>query len=151
MRVQDVMTDQVYKVTPGTTAEDAWNIMRIRRIHHLVVTQAGRIVGLLSARDFDGVKGSLERELHTVADLMTRHVVTVTPRTPIRTAANVLRGHSIGCLVVVTEGRLVGIVTVADLLEQMGRGLGGPLATPRRWTLHHRVPHKKQHGAARAW
>ena len=55
MRVQDVMTDQVYRVTPDTTAEDAWNLMRIRRIHHLVVTQAGRIVGLLSARDFGEV------------------------------------------------------------------------------------------------
>ena len=31
MRAQDVMTDQVYKVTPDTTAEDAWNLMRIRR------------------------------------------------------------------------------------------------------------------------
>ena len=57
MRVQDVMTDQVYKVSPDTTAEDAWNLMGMRRIHHLVVTQAGRIVGLLSARDFAGVKG----------------------------------------------------------------------------------------------
>ena len=49
MRVQDVMTDQVYKVSPDATAEDAWNVMRLRRIHHLVVTHAGRIVGLLSS------------------------------------------------------------------------------------------------------
>ena len=151
MRVQDVMTDQVYKVTPDTTAEDAWNLMRIRRIHHIVVTQAGRIVGLLSARDFGGVKGARERELHTVADLMTPHVVTVTPKTPIRTAANVLRAHSIGCLVVVTRGRVVGIVTVADLLEQMDRGLDRPVSTPHRRTIHHRTPHKKQHRAGSAW
>ena len=86
-----------------------------------------------------------------MGDLMTPHVVTITPTTPIRTAANVLRGHSIGCLVVVTGGRIVGIVTVADLLEQMGRGLDRPVSTPQRRAIHHRVPHKKQHGAARAW
>ena len=151
MRVQDVMTDQVCKVTPDTTADDAWNLMRMRRIHHLVVTQAGRLVGLLSARDFGGVKGGRERERHTVADLMTPHVVTITPKTPIRTAANVLRGDSIGCLVVVAGGRIVGIVTVADLLDQMGRGLDRPISHPQRRTIHHRVPHKKRHGAAGAW
>jgi signal-transduction protein with cAMP-binding, CBS, and nucleotidyltransferase domain len=129
MRVQDVMTDQVYKVSPDTTAEDAWNVMRMRRIHHLMVTEAGRIVGLLSARDFGGVKGARARELYTVADLMTTDVATITPKTPIRTAANVLRGHSIDCLIVVTGGRLVGIVTVADLLEQMGRGLNGGISS----------------------
>ncbi len=151
MRVQDVMTDQVYQVTPDTTAEDAWNLMRVRRIHHLVVTQAGRIVGLLSARDFGDIKGARERELHTVADLMTPHVVTITPKTPIRTAANVLRDHAIGCLVVVTGGRIVGIVTAADVLEQMGHNVERAFSTPHRRTIHHRVPHKKQHRAGGAW
>jgi CBS domain-containing protein len=117
MRVQDVMTDQVYTVSPDTTAEDAWNVMRMRRIHHLVVAQAGRIVGILSAHDFGGSKGARARELCTVADLMTRRVVTVSPTTPIGRAANVMREHSIGCLAVVKGRRIVGIVTDADLLE----------------------------------
>ena len=151
MRVQDVMTEAVYKVSSDTAAEDAWNLMRMRRIHHLVVTRAGRIVGLLSARDFGEIKGPRARELHTVADLMTPHVVTVSPTTTIRKAANVMRGHSIGCLVVVTGGRIVGIVTVADLLELMGRGHDLPAPTGRRRLIHHRVPHEKHHGATIAW
>ena len=57
MRVQDVMTDQVLTVSPGIAAEDAWNTMRMRRIHHLVVTRAGRIVGLLSDGDVGGERG----------------------------------------------------------------------------------------------
>ena len=144
MRVQDVMTDQVYKVSPDTTAEDAWNLMRMRRIHHLVVTQAGRIVGLLSARDFGGVKGARARKLHTVADVMTPDIPTVTPTTPTRVAADVLRGHPVGCLVVITGGRIVGIVTLADLLEQIGRGRDRPLSTPLRPTRNHRVLLKKR-------
>jgi CBS domain-containing protein len=150
MRVQDVMTDQVYKVAPDTTAEDAWSIMRMRRIHHLVVTQADRIVGLLSARDFAGVKGARARELHTVADLMSPNVVTIPPTTPVRKAANLMQGHSIGCLVVVSGGRIVGIVSAADLLELMGPGLDCPGSHPIRRAIRHRVPHKKQHRTASA-
>jgi CBS domain-containing protein len=150
MRVQNVMTDKVYTVSPGTEAEIAWNLMRMRRIHHLVVTQAGRIVGLLSSRDMPEVKGGRIRDAQTVADLMTRRVLTVPPTTLVRRAASVMRGHSIGCLVVVRAGRIVGIVTAADLLELMGRGVDRPVA-PVRPTIHHRVPHKKRHGAVSAW
>ena len=114
MRVQDVMTDRVYTVSPYIPSEDAWNLMRLRRIHHLVVTEDGSIVGVLSARDFSGVKGPRARERHTVADLMTRHAVTISPTTPVNKAANIMQGRSIGCLVVVTGRRIVGIVTVAD-------------------------------------
>lgn len=121
MRVQDVMTDKVYKVSPDATADVAWEIMRMRRIHHLVVTHEGRIVGLLSARDFGGIKARRERERHTVRDLMTVNVVTVPPATTIRRAANIMRGRAIGCLVVVDDGRIVGIVTAADLLDAIDR------------------------------
>ena len=123
MRVQDVMTEQVYKVSPDTTADIAWNIMRMRRIHHLVVTQDGRIVGLLSAHDFDGIRGHRARDRHSVSDLMTRQVVTASAATPVRRAAHVMRGRAISSLVVVDGKRIVGIVTAADLLDLIGRGL----------------------------
>jgi acetoin utilization protein AcuB len=116
MRLQEVMTDQVYQVSPDTSAEIAWNIMSMRRIHHLVVTQDGRIVGLLSARDFGRIKGRRARERHSVSDLMTLNVTTASPTTTVRRAANMMHGSAIGCLVIVDRGRIVGIVTAADLL-----------------------------------
>ena len=151
MRVQDVMTNRVHTVSPGITAEDAWNMMRLRRIHHLVVTQANAIVGLLSERDLGGAKGTRTRENQTVADLMTAKVLTVLPTTPVRKAANMMRGQSVGCLVVVDGARIVGIVTVADLLELIGRGIDPPVAAAQRPTLNHRVPHRKQHRATGVW
>jgi CBS domain-containing protein len=117
MRLQDVMTDQVYQVSPDTSAEIAWNIMSMHRIHHLVVTQDGRIVGLLSARDFGRIKGRRARERHSVGDLMTLNVTTASPTTTVRRAANMMHGSAIGCLVIVDRRRIVGIVTVADLLD----------------------------------
>jgi CBS domain-containing protein len=48
--------------------------------------------------------------------------ICVDPRTPVRRAANLLRGRSIGCLPVVDSGQLIGIVTISDVLELVGRG-----------------------------
>jgi CBS domain-containing protein len=126
--------------------------MRLNRIHHLVVTKGQRVVGVLSDRDTGGRRGASVRANSTVADLMTAPAVTVEPATTVRQAANVMRGRSIGCLVVVQSRNAIGIVTVSDLLELVGRGLDRGVVRSKRWTLSHRVPHRKLKGTvARAW
>jgi len=87
----------------------------------------------------------------TVADLMTVPVVTVERTTPVRRVANLMRGRSIGCLVVTDAGKVVGIATVSDLLELIGRGIDRPVETAKRWTLKHRAPHRKRHVATGVW
>jgi CBS domain-containing protein len=82
---------------------------------------------------------------------MNAHAVTVEPTTTVRQAANVMRGRSIGCLVVAESGRAIGIVTVSDLLELVGRGLDRGAVTSKRWTLKHRAPHRKSRGVVGAW
>jgi hypothetical protein len=52
---------------------------------------------------------------------------------------------------VVESGHAVGIVTVSDLLELVGRGLDHGAVKSRRPTLNHRVPHKKSKGVVAAW
>ena len=71
VRVQDLMTG-VKTIAPTAAAEDAWNLMRLNRIHHLVVTKANRVVGVLSDRDAGGRRGAAVRENSTVADLTDR-------------------------------------------------------------------------------
>ena len=151
MRVQEIMTTDVKTVGPGAPADEAWNVMRAKGVHHLVVTDGSRIAGILSDRDAGGRRGSAVRRNRTVAELMTSHVVTVPPTTPVRKAANLMRGRSIGCLVVTKGQRIAGIVTVADLLELLGRGAERPVASARQWTLKHRTPHRKRHRAAGVW
>jgi signal-transduction protein with cAMP-binding, CBS, and nucleotidyltransferase domain len=151
MRVQDVMTQGVKAITPTTAAEEAWNVMRLGGIHHLVVTNANRVVGVLSDRDAGGRRGAAVRMNSVVADLMTAPVVTVEPATTVRQAANTMRGRSIGCLVVVKSGRPIGIVTVSDLLELIGRGIARGATPATRWTLRHRSPHRKRKTPAGVW
>jgi CBS domain-containing protein len=151
MRVQDVMTEGIKTIAPTAAAEDAWNMMRFNRIHHLVVTKGRRVVGVLSDRDAGGRRGVSVRMNGVVADLMTAPAVTVEPTMTVRQAANTMRSRSIGCLVVVESGHAIGIVTVSDLLELVGRGLGRGAVTTTRRTLNHRTPHRKSKGVVSAW
>jgi acetoin utilization protein AcuB len=144
MRLSEIMERRVETVGPELPADDAWNIMRLQRIRHLVVVRGGHVMGVLSDRDLGGTKGSAVRLKHTVEELMTGHVVAATPRTTVREAANLMRGRTIGCLPVLDRGRLAGIVTVSDLLELIGRGTERPIPKTKRWTLRHRGQRPRQ-------
>jgi CBS domain-containing protein len=151
MRVQDVMTRNVKTVPAATHADEAWALMRMKRIHHLVILEGREIVGVISDRDLGGPHGATVRDTRLVSELMTENVVTIEPEMPVRQVANLLRGRSIGCLAVVRDGRVVGIVTTADLLELVGRGTERPVAETRRRTINHRAPHRKVHHASGVW
>lgn len=133
MRVGDVMTRKVETISVEEPAQAALERMRSRRIRHLVVTRGSQLLGVLSDRDLATLadRGSVE----TVGDRMTASVVTAKPDTTIRQAANLLRGRTIGCLPVEEKGRLVGILTTTDLLEQLGKGSERAIERSRRWTL----------------
>jgi acetoin utilization protein AcuB len=143
MRLQDVMTTPVMTTTPDTSAQEAWEVLRAQRIQHLVVTENRRTVGVISAKDLGGRLGGRTREAATVADLMVPSAVTAPPDLHVRDAANLMRGRSIGCLPVVEGTKLVGIVTVSDLLGVLGRGAFRPVVRGKRWTLKHRGPRRR--------
>jgi acetoin utilization protein AcuB len=129
MRLSNIMTKPVETIDKNEFAEHAWNRMRAQRIHHLVVTDPeDGVVGVLSDRDLAGPNGALLRGDWIVADAMTSDPLCVGPTLTVRRAANLLRGRSIGCLPVIERGQLVGIVTVSDLLEVLGRGKGAAAA-----------------------
>ena len=142
MRVQDVMTRHVETIDRQENAQVAFDSMKLKGIRHLVVKSDSELVGVLSQRDL-GVPDQYDfREKRRVAELMTTQVVTASPDMSVRQAANLMRGRTIGCLPVVAKGhrsRLVGIVTVSDLLELLGRGVDRP-APGRRVTLKARGP-----------
>jgi CBS domain-containing protein len=151
MRVRDIMTAGVHTVSPTGSCDDAWNLMRQTRIHHLVVTRGRKVAGVLSERDCGGRNGAAIRRNRMVEELMTSPAVTVSGDLTAQRAANMMRGRSIGCLVVVDNDRVMGIVTVSDLLELVGRGAGTRRASEARADLHHRTPHRKQRRKGGVW
>jgi CBS domain-containing protein len=133
MRVRDIMSTKVQTIDMNEKAESAWNLMKWRRIHHVVVTDGpGQVVGVVSARDLGGRDREEARKLRPVAAMMTAYAVKAVPDMPVRQAANVMRGWNIGCLPVVEGGELVGIVTVSDLLRLVAEGVAKPAVPAKR-------------------
>jgi acetoin utilization protein AcuB len=126
MRLVEIMSKDVKTAAAAMPAREAWDVMRAANIHHLVVTDGKKIVGIVSDRDLGGARGAALRDKRAVADVMTPNAITARPDTTVKQAANLLRGHVIGCLPVVDGAKLVGIVTTTDLLDLVGKGLAKP-------------------------
>src|SRR5688572_1703329 len=127
--VRDLMTSTVTTIGRNESLKSADDVMRLGRIRHLpVVDDDGTLAGIVSQRDLfhSGLLRALgygsharERALEDslVKEAMKTELVTTTPDTPLRAAANVMLERKIGCLVVLAEGKLVGILTEADFVR----------------------------------
>jgi CBS domain-containing protein len=147
MRIREVMTEPVETVPPSKPLDQAAGLMRALRVHHLVVKDGAKVVGILSTADLP--KPGAAHDGGVVRDVMSLNVATIDEEETVRRAANLMRGRSIGCLVATRNGRMAGIVTVSDLLDLLGKG--GERRVPNaRASLHYRVPHQKQH-RGRSW
>jgi CBS domain-containing protein len=132
LQVSECMSTDLFTARPDDLIDLAASVMQWRHVRHVPVEDGtGKLVGLLSHRDILRALSISRRgradeaQSLTVAALMTRDVKTVTPQTPVRAAIRVMRAHQIGCLPVVEEGRLVGILTEHDILLLSEHLLGG--------------------------
>lgn len=130
-----IMATELITVHPSASLYRARELMNEHRIRHLpVVDGEDRLVGLLTQSDVLAASDSLLKDRDSqldvahfpVEDAMVTEVDTVPPRASLREAALYLERHKIGCLPVVDDGKLVGIVTDTDfvgvainLLEQL--------------------------------
>ena len=147
LRVADCMTRGVATIHSDALARGAAEMMRTRRIRHLpVVDREGGLAGIVTDRDLRQVlfdprvqarAGRLADALKTVTvrDVMTWAVLTVQPDTPLRDAARLMHERKVGALPVVTGGRVVGILSEADVLKAFAQVLGQGFAKPDRWAL----------------
>ncbi len=124
--VKDSMTREVATLPPQATAGEALALSVERRIRHMPVVEGGRLVGIVSDRDLRSAIPALGDPARSealgrvrVREIMTREVATARPGDPVEEAANAMREKKIGCLPVVEEGALVGIVTSSDVMEAL--------------------------------
>lgn len=151
MRVFEAMSDQVRTVPPTMVARDAFEIMKNNGVHHLVVTDTERVVGVVSDRDLSPRRRVPAASADVTIDrLMSSPVATIQKGETVRKAANLMEGRTIGCLPVMDNSRLVGIITTSDLLRLLGQG-GDRRKQGTRTTLNHLVPHKKRQVGDGKW
>lgn len=136
MLVSDLMTRDPVTVTDKTPIDDALSLMRDKKVRRLPVLNAkGELVGIVAEKDIlyasPSPATSLSiHEIHyllaklTVAEVMTKKVFTIAEDTPLEEAARVMADNRIGALPVMSDKKLVGIITETDIFKGFVELLG---------------------------
>lgn len=137
MLVQDRMTPNPITLPPEATHKQAAETLREHNIHHLpIVDKSGKLVGIVVEEDLLAAQPSPATtlsiyEIHgllsrlKLKDFMSHPVHTITPDCPLEEAARLMLTHGIGCLPVMENDRLVGLITDTDIFTTLVDLLGG--------------------------
>ena len=127
-RVRDVMPDHMVTISESDTLSTVEDIMTLGRVRHMPVVHGGKLVGVVSERDLlraslsnlSGIDDGRRRAfLHGVeiARVMSSPPIVVHPDETVEAAARLMAEHKIGCLPVLEQDRLLGIITETDVLR----------------------------------
>ncbi len=118
--VEQFMAVDLFTVRPEDVLDLAASLMHWRHVRHVPVEDdAGHLIGIVSHRDLIELLASGRFATNVpviIRDIMKTDLVTIAPETPTLDALRLMRERGIGCLPVVKDGRLVGIVTAHDFL-----------------------------------
>jgi CBS domain-containing protein len=129
-RVENYMTTDLFTVQADDAVEMVANLMIWERLRHVPVEDhEHRLVGVVTHRAVLRFVMTGASTLKTpIADIMKREVATVGPETPTIDALRLMRKLRVGCLPVVQDERLIGIVTEEDFMEIASKMLEDQLA-----------------------
>jgi len=130
--VREIMMGSPVTLKSDDTLDLANDVISLGRIRHIPIVESGKLVGVLSERDLIGTAASeifgLKQRTKSallkttlIKSVMKKRVITVEPDTAIKDAAHLMAERKIGCLPVVSEGTLVGLVTTTDVLRYVER------------------------------
>lgn len=118
MLVRDVMSTKVVTIDPKATVRDAAELMRAYGIGTLVVVEDDYPVGIITERDI--TFRVVARDVHpsiSVEEVMSTDLITVDEDTPLVRALETMRKYNFRRLPVLRHGRLVGIISIRDILK----------------------------------
>ena len=129
MTIEDVMTKEVITVDMDTSLKKIHNIFNDKNLHHVIVLENEKIIGIISDRDmfkalspFLNTAAEQNRDLNTLKrrahQIMTRNVTTISKKASLKSTIELVLQKNISCLPVVTpDGQIEGIITWKDLLK----------------------------------
>ncbi len=126
--VKDWMTPDPVTIDPHTTLPEANRLMKECNIRRLPVVEKGILVGIVTLGDIREASPSNATALSiyelnyllarlTVGEIMSKDPISIAPDTSIEAAAKLMLEHKIGCLPVIADGKLIGIITESDIFR----------------------------------
>jgi len=119
IEINEIMVDNVITIGKGAKLEEAVRLMNKHEIGCLVVLENGRPAGIITERDLLKRVLARSKELGEieVAEVMSKRLVTVGPDVEVEQAAKLMCNKRIKKLPVVRKGKLLGLVTLTDILR----------------------------------
>lgn len=113
-----IMSTELFTVTENDLADLATSVMLWKNIHHLPVeNKKGELCGLLTWSHLERYKKEIgHTEGLLVSEIMTKDLITVRPETTIKNALDLMKRNAIGCVPVIHDRHLVGIITIDDII-----------------------------------
>jgi CBS domain-containing protein len=120
MIARDIMTRAVATIYPEASAQEAAQLLYQKRISGAPVVDADdNIIGIITEAD---IISKVNREGLRVADIMSHEIIAVGEETPVNEIAALLTERKIKRVPVVCDGKLVGIVSRADIVHAVAQG-----------------------------
>ncbi len=123
-RVRDILEvkgREIWSIEPGTSVYDAMKLMAEKGIGSLLVMEGGKLVGLISERDYARkviLKGRSSRTTQ-VREIMTADVLYAQPEQNIEECMALMTEKRVRHLPVVDEGQLIGVISIGDLVKSI--------------------------------
>ncbi|MEJ2129417.1 MAG: CBS domain-containing protein [Woeseiaceae bacterium] len=122
--IDAIMSTDLVTLAPTDTVAEARTLMHTHRIHHLPVVEEDKLIGLVTLTNVlaatDSYLRDPENRIHanevSVKDVMVTDIATIDEHASLRQAALFIEKHQIGCLPIVTDGKLRGIITDTDFV-----------------------------------
>ena len=127
--IEEFMTPDPYTLRQTDSINDAWEVMIGKHVRHIPITDDdNHVVGLVTQRDVlaatdPGAIREAKSASHevrsdiTLSEIMIRDVTVIHKNNSLRQAALNLQAHKYGCLPVVVDDSLVGIITDSDFID----------------------------------
>ncbi len=120
MVARDIMTRKVWTIHPEVSAQEAAQLLDQKRISGAPVVDAnGKIIGIITEAD---IISKVNRDGLRVADIMSHEIIVVSEDTRVNEIASLFTERKIKRVPVVREGKLVGIVSRADIVHAVAQG-----------------------------
>jgi len=115
IKLEKFMTTEIFVVNENDLVDLVIKIMEWKNIHHLpVVNNKNKVVGLITKTNLEEIK-ILKKKSLVAKDIMIKDIITVSSDISILDAKEIMIKNNIGCLPILEEGHLIGILTKRDV------------------------------------